>query len=55
MLTLKICSTHHELTCCFTSSSFPTPTDRRFKGGGNNTMVGTVVKEKVSELEENVR
>ena len=37
------------------SSQGPLPTERKLKGGGNKIVVGTVVKAKIWELEEEVR
>ena len=37
------------------SSQGPLPTDRKLKGRGNKIVVGTVVKAKIGEFEEEVR
>ena len=37
------------------SSQFPLPIERKLKGRGDNIVVGTVVKAKSGELEEEVR
>ena len=37
------------------SSQGPLPTERKLKGSGNKIVVGTVVKAKTGELEEEVR
>ena len=37
------------------SSRGPLPTEQKLKGGGNKIVVGTVVKAKIGELEEEVR
>ena len=37
------------------SSQGPLPTERKLKGRGNKIVVGTVVKAKIGELEEEVR
>ena len=37
------------------SSQGPLPTEKKSKGKGNKIVVGTVVKAKIGELEEEVR
>ena len=37
------------------SSQLPLPTEQEFKGRENKIVVGTVVKSKIGELEEEVR
>ena len=37
------------------STQGPLPTERKLKGRGNKIVVGTVVKSKIGELEEEVR